>query len=489
MTKPKATKKPSAASSVLPPASGSLGLPELYRQMNANDGAPGDGKSKASGRSAVEPLDVDVTALFVDAVGYSKHTELVMPRRALDELHRVFDIVREEVRLRGGVVDRSLGDGLLCVFGVGADGNDPSSSHAEAALATAMAVQRASAKLIVDGAALAIPLRIGLNSGRVLLCDLGDEDRRDVTIIGNAVNLAKRLESAAEPFSIIIGQETNARLRAEVRSDLLPILRIVQLKRHEGLLEAYECDAFRGEGDLRRRATDVYRKQIGVERRAMRHRVTADRPIIVTLDLNGGRIARGTLIDFSPDGFALDVDTFLGRGVVTFLSMDTPDGKLASELRRWGVLPLSVEVRWGVPSRTGYLHGVEIFSLNGTQRGILYAGLRSLMGDTAARRHQIPPDVNLTFGTTFGPARITDFSFDGLGLEFDQDLEIGSKFQVFLEDRRPEGAQITVAEVAVRRRDFQHGQRVYGVTFTELASEERSHWYTVLITYCSIPVP
>jgi len=150
-----------------------------------------------------------VTIYFSDVAGFSSFTEHMTPNETValmnDFLSEMTDIIEEE----GGFVDKYIGDAIVAVFGAPAE--DP--GHAASAVRAAL---RCRARLEEMNATLepfkSRPLgqRIGLNSGEVLVGNIGSRRRFNYTVMGDAVNLASRLEGANKYFgtSIIASQAT-----------------------------------------------------------------------------------------------------------------------------------------------------------------------------------------------------------------------------------------------------------------------------------------
>jgi len=156
-----------------------------------------------------------LTVLFSDIVGFTTRSAAMSPeavqRFLSDYLGRMVAIVFEH----GGTVDKFIGDGMMVFF------NDPEDQpdHAERCVRCAVAMQAAVRGL---GAALQrageppMQIRIGINTGAVLVGDLGSPQRLSYTAVGSAVNLAQRLESAAAPGGILVSAATAAELPATI---------------------------------------------------------------------------------------------------------------------------------------------------------------------------------------------------------------------------------------------------------------------------------
>src|SRR3989440_71620 len=134
-----------------------------------------------------------VTVLFCDVVGSTALGESVDPEALQGLLARYFERMRGIVESHEGSVEKFIGDAVMAVFGVPVVHED----DALRACRAAVEIREALPELGLEG-------RIGLNSGEVLT---GTEER---LATGDAVNVAARLEQAAEPGEVLIGQPTLA---------------------------------------------------------------------------------------------------------------------------------------------------------------------------------------------------------------------------------------------------------------------------------------
>ncbi len=145
-------------------------------------------------RLSLPPQNQVLTILFIDIVGFSVAAERESPSVIFGHLRTILSHISEIVHESGGIIDRSLGDGLLCFFGYKyeSDGTEDD-RHAEKALNCALRIQREilnkDLQALKDGSII-FPLRIGVNTGEVYIGDLGGKNRIDFTIIGHAVNFA-----------------------------------------------------------------------------------------------------------------------------------------------------------------------------------------------------------------------------------------------------------------------------------------------------------
>jgi class 3 adenylate cyclase len=129
--------------------------------------------------------EVEVTVMFVDMRGFTSATDGVAPREAVGRLNEFFEVVVPVLQAHGGHANKFVGDGLLGVFGV----PEHHADHADRALAAACDVQRHVAEAFGD-----VEVGIGVNSGRVLAGTIGGGGKLEFTLIGDAVNVAARVE-------------------------------------------------------------------------------------------------------------------------------------------------------------------------------------------------------------------------------------------------------------------------------------------------------
>jgi adenylate cyclase len=151
-----------------------------------------------------------VTVVFVDVKGFSSLSEKFTPREVQDMLNDYLHEMTEVVFRHNGTLDKYIGDGIMAVFGAPRLPDEPpSDDHASQAVDAALEMQAAQRRLIEKnepGKSFAI--RVGVNSGMAYTGFFGTRHRLEYTAIGDTVNTAARLESAAEPGSVFIGEDT-----------------------------------------------------------------------------------------------------------------------------------------------------------------------------------------------------------------------------------------------------------------------------------------
>jgi class 3 adenylate cyclase/tetratricopeptide (TPR) repeat protein len=160
-----------------------------------------------------------VTVLFCDVIGSTALGEQLDPESLRRVLARYFDVARDAVGRHGGVVEKFIGDAVMAVFGVPQVHEDDALRAVRAAEDLRAALEQLNAALEREyGTKLA--LRIGVNTGEVVT---GTEER---LATGDAVNVAARLEQAAEPGEILIGADTLELLRGAVSVEPLEPLEL-----------------------------------------------------------------------------------------------------------------------------------------------------------------------------------------------------------------------------------------------------------------------
>ncbi len=159
----------------------------------------------------------EVTIWFSDIAGFTKLSESLRPEELVTLLNRYFRRITELIEAGGGFVDKYLGDGVLAVFG--APRIDP--QHAD--MATGAALQALAAP--IEG----LTTRIGLNSGRAILGHVGSPRRFNYTVIGDAVNLASRLEAANKIYGtrLLVSESVAAACSSSVALREIDRIRVV----------------------------------------------------------------------------------------------------------------------------------------------------------------------------------------------------------------------------------------------------------------------
>ena len=137
---------------------------------------------------------VEATILFCDLRGYTSFVEKRSPKEVVRFLNRYFTEMEQSVRDAGGIVLQYIGDEIEAVFGTPAR---PSDNHAEMAVSAALRMRQALEKLNEERHAAKEPLirhGIGIHTGKVLAGNVGSPERLVYAMVGDAVNIASRLQ-------------------------------------------------------------------------------------------------------------------------------------------------------------------------------------------------------------------------------------------------------------------------------------------------------
>ncbi|HEY1359958.1 MAG TPA: adenylate/guanylate cyclase domain-containing protein [Thermoleophilaceae bacterium] len=194
----------------------------------------------------LEGQEREVTVMFVDVRDFTPFAEHSSARETVAFLNDFFDTVVPVVIARGGHANKFLGDGLLCVFGA----PERIPDHADRALACALDVA-AKVRERFDGS---IGIGIGLNSGPVVVGSVGGGGRLEFSVIGDAVNVAARVEAHTRETgdTILLTEATRCLLE---RSPSEPESRgAIELKGKSEPVPLYACDGSLDERSMSRQA-------------------------------------------------------------------------------------------------------------------------------------------------------------------------------------------------------------------------------------------
>ncbi len=155
-----------------------------------------------------------VSVLFADLSGYTAVAERTDPEAVKSMLDSALQRLGEQVERFGGSIDKYIGDNVMAVFGAPVAHEDDPERAVRAALAMQAEMERINEQLPGDVAFL---LRVGINTGEVLAGRMGE----GYTVIGDTVNVAARLQAAARPGSVTVGETTYRASREVVAYDEL----------------------------------------------------------------------------------------------------------------------------------------------------------------------------------------------------------------------------------------------------------------------------
>lgn len=151
---------------------------------------------------------VEITVLFADLRGFTTYAESHSPAEAVGLLNRRFAIAIPLILAEGGTPIQLAGDQVMAIFNAPVAQPD----HALRAARVALGIQRQSASIAASGASVEPRFGIGINTGSALVGNIGSEEFRNFTAIGDTTNMAARLQALAAPGEVVLGPRTAAKL-------------------------------------------------------------------------------------------------------------------------------------------------------------------------------------------------------------------------------------------------------------------------------------
>ncbi|MDH3878684.1 MAG: AAA family ATPase, partial [Desulfobacterales bacterium] len=163
-------------------------------------------------RSSIEGERKLVTVLFADVANYTSISEKIDPEEVHQMMDGCFKILIDEIHRYEGTINQFTGDGVMALFGAPLAHED----HAQRACTAALSIQKAMGgycEKIKKKSGIEFSMRIGLNSGPVIVGSIGDDLRMDYTAVGDTTNLAARIQQNANPAEVWVSQETRNIIR------------------------------------------------------------------------------------------------------------------------------------------------------------------------------------------------------------------------------------------------------------------------------------
>jgi adenylate cyclase len=192
----------------------------------------------------------ELTVMFVDIAGFTGLSER-MGDQVVPLLSDYLNLLSEVIVAHGGTIDKFIGDAVMAFWGAPTAQQDHALLCCRAALACCTALENSG---LADDQGQPLQIRIGINSGRMLVGNIGSELRLNYTVIGDAVNVASRLESANKNYAtrILIGEQTERLARHAVVTREVDSIAVYG--RQEGLA-VHELIGLAGEPDAEREGT------------------------------------------------------------------------------------------------------------------------------------------------------------------------------------------------------------------------------------------
>lgn len=244
----------------------------------------------------------NITILLSDIRGFSNISESYPATDVVSMLNRYFDAMGEIITNYGGTIDKLMGDSILVIFGF----PEERESDVEKAIACAVEMQMAMSKLNDVNRSMGMPdlfVGIAINTGSVVVGDLGSEHYHEYTIIGDEVNLTSRIEAHCLRGQILISENTY-----ELSKDYIEVgpPNRVEVKGARDAVDLYELFA-----TDRPRAMEVPRRE---GRKSPRIKVSMP---VVFQNLSGkivlGEKFHGDVVDISYHGLLVETPVKLGK--------------------------------------------------------------------------------------------------------------------------------------------------------------------------------
>ncbi len=183
----------------------------------------------------------EATVFFSDLAGFTDLSEKLPPEQMVEVVNAYLDATSECLHRHGAYVDKYIGDAVMAVLGAPQSLPDHPLAACRAALEARAAITDINARY-ADRVGVRLEVRIGLNTGEMIVGNLGSSRKKQYTVMGDAVNLASRLEGANKAFGtgILLGEETARRVQATMVTRPLARLRV------KGKLQAIEVHTLHG---------------------------------------------------------------------------------------------------------------------------------------------------------------------------------------------------------------------------------------------------
>jgi len=170
--------------------------PDLVKEI-----ASSDSEIKLGG------ISKNLTVLFLDVRGFTPLSEKLKPEEVVDFLNMMFDLITEKALHNHGTIDKFIGDAAMILYNAPLDVPD----HPYYAVRTAYEIQKGMEKVreeVLDKYGVTISVGIGINTGDVVVGNIGSYLRVDYTAIGDNVNTAARIESNTSANQILVSEST-----------------------------------------------------------------------------------------------------------------------------------------------------------------------------------------------------------------------------------------------------------------------------------------
>jgi class 3 adenylate cyclase len=163
-------------------------------------------------------IEREVTVVFADIRHFTNLAEGLDAPRIVSLLNEVFQLTTDRILKQGGTVDKFIGDSVMAYFGAPVPTADHSLRAVSAAIEIRSAIEERNRQIrsAADSDRLDVDLGVGIHTGVVVVGTIGSDRRMDLTAIGDAVNVAHRLEKLARPGEILVSEAVQRHVRDAV---------------------------------------------------------------------------------------------------------------------------------------------------------------------------------------------------------------------------------------------------------------------------------
>ena len=182
-------------------------------------------------KSLLQNETVEATVAFIDICSFTSMTEKEPPNEVVTLLNNYFDLMVKEIIAQNGLIDKFIGDAVMAVF----RGN----YHLDRCVEACLAVRKQVENLPEYFEGFCAKVSIGINSGEVISGNIGSANLRrlDYTVIGDVVNVAQRLQTAAMESQIMITEASYEKIKESFNCKRVGE---VSLKNKAAALNVYE---------------------------------------------------------------------------------------------------------------------------------------------------------------------------------------------------------------------------------------------------------
>lgn len=171
------------------------------------------------------------TILFSDIVGFTRLSESLHPEQVVQVMNQYFNRMVPCIEQNAGSVDKFMGDAIMAVWGIPFDKGDSAQKAAQAALSMQNALIGFNS-LQAQAGGPQLGMGIGINTGMVVAGNIGADNRVEYTVLGDAVNVAQRLESNAGRTQVLLTDGTWNELKGQGFGILMPPLKVKNRDEH-----------------------------------------------------------------------------------------------------------------------------------------------------------------------------------------------------------------------------------------------------------------